>query len=165
MCACPYEHRETTDPNQGLPCFSPLASAAVNISVLLLLALILVSLFLGYPVLSYLFTEVIGHHGGFGLGGTNATGQIPDFGKYLRQGLIDRDTPKSAYSRMNLAGTKKFNLVFSDEFQTDGRSFVSWRGHCDAEGEGLTLLTFLLRRSTPVTTPSGKPSTNGTGKR
>jgi beta-glucanase (GH16 family) len=40
----------------------------------------------------------------------------------IRQGLIDPDTPKSAMSRTSYTG-KKQKLVFSDEFNTDGRTF------------------------------------------
>ncbi|KAJ4369091.1 beta-glucan synthesis-associated protein [Neocucurbitaria cava] len=40
----------------------------------------------------------------------------------LRTGLIDPDTPASAMSRTSYDGTKQV-LVFSDEFNTDGRTF------------------------------------------
>ena len=42
--------------------------------------------------------------------------------KNLRTGLIDPDTPQSAMSRTAADGTKLV-LVFSDEFNTDGRTF------------------------------------------
>ena len=42
--------------------------------------------------------------------------------KNLRTGLIDPDTPESAMSRTSYDGTKQV-LVFSDEFNTDGRTF------------------------------------------
>jgi beta-glucanase (GH16 family) len=42
--------------------------------------------------------------------------------KGLRTGLIDPDTPDSAMSRTAADGTKQV-LVFSDEFNTDGRTF------------------------------------------
>jgi beta-glucan synthesis-associated protein KRE6 len=40
----------------------------------------------------------------------------------LRSGLIDPDTPKSAMSRTSYDGSKQV-LVFSDEFNKDGRTF------------------------------------------
>ena len=42
--------------------------------------------------------------------------------KNLRTGLIDPATPQSAMSRISVDGTKQV-LVFSDEFNTDGRTF------------------------------------------
>jgi beta-glucanase (GH16 family) len=40
----------------------------------------------------------------------------------LRRGLIDPDTPKEALTRKSVTG-KTQKLVFSDEFNTAGRSF------------------------------------------
>lgn len=56
------------------------------------------------------------------MGGANATGQIPTLtGNW---GLIDNDTPKDAYTRTSVAdGNTEYQLVFSDEFSVDGRSF------------------------------------------
>ena len=42
--------------------------------------------------------------------------------KNIRTGLIDPDTPKSAMTKMAADGSK-LQLVFSDEFNTDGRTF------------------------------------------
>lgn len=42
--------------------------------------------------------------------------------KNVRQGLVDPDTPSSAKTKTSNDG-KKMNLVFSDEFNTDGRTF------------------------------------------
>jgi len=76
----------------------------------------------GYPVISYYRSLRTSTRGGFNLGGANATGQIPKFiGNF---GLIDQDTPKSAYTKTSWAdGKTEMRLVFSDEFNTDGRSF------------------------------------------
>jgi beta-glucan synthesis-associated protein KRE6 len=55
------------------------------------------------------------------LGGTNASGQVPNIGNY---GLIDTATPKSAYTKSSYtAGGSDWQLVFSDEFEEEGRSF------------------------------------------
>jgi hypothetical protein len=59
--------------------------------------------------------------GGYNLGGINASGQVPEItGNFA---LIDRDTPESAYTHMSLEDGSEWDLVFSDEFNTDGRSF------------------------------------------
>ncbi|RXW24986.1 hypothetical protein EST38_g915 [Candolleomyces aberdarensis] len=78
-------------------------------------------LFTGYPVLTHFLTPVLTNQGGFNLGGINATGQIPDMvGNY---GLIDRDTPKEALTKISYETGEEMVLVFSDEFNTDGRTF------------------------------------------
>ena len=38
-------------------------------------------------------------------------------------GLVDLDTPKDAYSKTDYVNGKTWELIFSDEFNTDGRSF------------------------------------------
>ena len=81
--------------------------------------------------------------GAFNFGGTNATGQVhgfiftfvlvsclisnttsiqvPSMGNF---GLIDHDTPQSAYTRTSWKDeSTEMQLVFSDEFNVDGRSF------------------------------------------
>lgn len=57
---------------------------------------------------------------GWNVGGINATGQIPVLPNV--PGLIDQETPKSVYTRIG-SDNKLYDLVFSDEFNTDGRSF------------------------------------------
>lgn len=79
---------------------------------------------MGYPVTVYFWGSQHGRKGGFGLGGTNATGQIASWGE-VRHSLIDADTPKAAMTKVSLDGKTRMNLVFSDEFNVDGRSFVS----------------------------------------
>lgn len=48
-------------------------------------------------------------------------GKVPLL-KNVRSGMIDPDTPKSAYSKKDFHGNT-WNLVFSDEFQKPGRTF------------------------------------------
>lgn len=55
----------------------------------------------------------------FNIGGINLTGQVPDLKTPFR---IDKDTPEDAYTRIGFDGNK-YNLVFSDEFNVDGRTF------------------------------------------
>lgn len=62
------------------------------------------------------------NQGGFNLGGINATGQIPKIpGNFA---LIDKDTPQEAYTRKSyMHPDQDLVLVFSDEFNQDGRTF------------------------------------------
>jgi beta-glucan synthesis-associated protein KRE6 len=91
----------------------------LNVSALLVLLAGLLMLFAGYPILIW-WRKPEAAKTGFNIGGINATGQIPEL-----QGvpsLIDGDTPRSAWSRTGTDG-KKYNLVFSDEFNKAGRTF------------------------------------------
>ena len=38
-------------------------------------------------------------------------------------GLVDLDTPQDAYTKKDYLTGKEWQLVFSDEFNVDGRSF------------------------------------------
>jgi beta-glucanase (GH16 family) len=57
---------------------------------------------------------------GSGLTSRSATGQLPDIGPFQ---LIDKDTPTSAYSYTSMETGDTWELVFSDEFNNDGRTF------------------------------------------
>jgi hypothetical protein len=77
--------------------------------------------------------------GGFNIGGINATGQVTSFHHVIfpeatinlqvpsisgNWGLIDLDTPGEAYTKPSwMDPTQKMLLVFSDEFNQDGRTF------------------------------------------
>ncbi|EIN14053.1 beta-glucan synthesis-associated protein [Punctularia strigosozonata HHB-11173 SS5] len=92
-----------------------------NLGCLLLLALSLGTLFAGYPLITYFTRTKQSNQGGFNLGGTNATGQVPSMpGNW---GLIDLETPKDAYYKSAFRDGSEMQLVFSDEFNTDGRTF------------------------------------------
>ncbi|KAG9019307.1 hypothetical protein FRB90_004020 [Tulasnella sp. 427] len=70
---------------------------------------------IAYPVATY-----VRHPSGFALG-INATGQVPTMvGNF---GLIDKDTPKDAYTVKSSYDGSELQLVFSDEFNVDGRTF------------------------------------------
>ena len=77
---------------------------------------------LGFPILThFLVYKKQTNQGGFNLGGINATGQVPNItGNF---GLIDRDTPASALTKTSYTSGEEMVLVFSDEFNTDGRTF------------------------------------------
>ncbi|CAO1628346.1 unnamed protein product [Parajaminaea phylloscopi] len=94
-----------------------------NVVTLIVLTLAIFGVLLGYPLFVYLWDNVIGTKLGFGLGGTNKTGQVADFGAAFRHSLIDFHTPEAEHVRLSLDGKRRMNLVFSDEFNVDGRSF------------------------------------------
>ncbi|KAJ7067416.1 glycoside hydrolase family 16 protein [Mycena amicta] len=94
-----------------------------NVFAILSISLVLLALFIGYPV-SLFITHPAARpnaNGAFNLGGINATGQVPALGSSFPR-LIDPDTPESAYEYTNPDG-KRYDLVFSDEFNQEGRSF------------------------------------------
>ncbi|KAJ7864983.1 glycoside hydrolase family 16 protein [Mycena olivaceomarginata] len=98
--------------------FSLSTRGIYNIGCLVVLCLAIMTLFVGYPVLTFVkktfSTATI-----FG-GNVNSTGQVPSIGNF---GLIDLDTPSDAYTITSLYSGKEMKLVFSDEFNTDGRTF------------------------------------------
>ncbi|KAK7060394.1 hypothetical protein VNI00_001159 [Paramarasmius palmivorus] len=91
----------------------------LNYGCLSILLIGLLTLFVGYPILTYARRSEL-QRAGYNLGGINASGQIPDIGNF---GLIDLDTPRDAYTKTSLRDGSEWTLVFSDEFNKDGRSF------------------------------------------
>lgn len=93
-----------------------------NLGCLIMLCAGILALFIGYPVASYVTSRGLSNQGGFNLGGLNASGQVPDIpGNF---GLIDLDTPREAYTVSSWNDpSRNLQLVFSDEFNTDGRTF------------------------------------------
>ncbi|KAF8645123.1 hypothetical protein AX16_007952 [Volvariella volvacea WC 439] len=91
----------------------------VNAGMIFVLIMGLLTLFAGYPIIIEYSKppEVIQ---GWNVGGINSTGQIPDLPGLPT--LIDKDTPSSAYTRTGHDG-RRYNLVFSDEFEKEGRTF------------------------------------------
>ncbi|KAI0321090.1 beta-glucan synthesis-associated [Amylostereum chailletii] len=93
-----------------------------NLGCLAFLVLGILTLFAGYPIISYFKRNPLSTNGAFNIGGTNASGQVPDLLGHA--GLIDVDTPKSAYTRASYKDpSKSMQLVWSDEFNVEGRSF------------------------------------------
>ncbi|KII86911.1 glycoside hydrolase family 16 protein [Plicaturopsis crispa FD-325 SS-3] len=93
-----------------------------NASALVVLVAGLIILFAGYPIIAF-YRSQAASVSGQNFGGFNASGQIPQL-QGLR-GLIDPDTDSSVHTRTGTDG-KKYQLVWSDEFNTDGRTF--WPG-------------------------------------
>jgi hypothetical protein len=90
----------------------------VNIGCLGVLLLILVGLFAGYPIIRNFTEQTPTTNGGFNLGGINSTGQVPQISNFVT--VIDPDTDQQFYTRTGYDG-EAYSLVFSDEFNKDGR--------------------------------------------
>jgi len=81
---------------------------------------VLVVLFAGYPIIEGVRSTSQSNNGGFNAGGINASGQIPKLSAFE---LIDPDTPEDAYHWTSMETGEQWDLVFSDEFNRDGRTF------------------------------------------
>lgn len=88
----------------------------LNVSVLIIILAAIITLFAGYPLITH-FTQ---HRAAWQSANVNGTGQVPLL--INLPSLIDPMTPTDAYSRTGLDG-QDYELVFSDEFETPGRSF------------------------------------------
>ncbi|KAF8888450.1 beta-glucan synthesis-associated protein KRE6 [Gymnopilus junonius] len=92
-----------------------------NLGCLFIIAAGCLMLFAGYPILSHFMKHNQSTQGGFNLGGINATGQVPKFPTNFA--VVDPDTPSDALSRPSFMTGDEWQLVFSDEFNVDGRTF------------------------------------------
>ena len=121
------DHLHNPSPHDALrdnrACTIWTARGWLNMGALLIITLTLVGLFVGYPVVAYVRSHPPSRNGGWNIGGINATGQVPDLPNM--PSLIDSFTPQSALTRTGF-DNNKYNLVFSDEFEVDGRTF--WPG-------------------------------------
>lgn len=97
------------------------ARGIANLGFLLLLALGLITLFAGYPIISHFLSIKPTTLGAHGIGGTNASGQVPEISGHFA--LIDPETPQSALYYTTHKDQSKWSLIFSDEFNTDNRTF------------------------------------------
>jgi beta-glucanase (GH16 family) len=95
----------------------------VNLGALAFLSIGILFLFIGYPVLTFVDRITKPEQGPCTHNALCIEGKQnePTLAN-IRTGLIDPDTPKSAMSRTGAKGQKQ-NLVFSDEFNVDGRTF------------------------------------------
>lgn len=120
----PESEDKNLDPDDELhriddPSFAWSWRGIANFSVLIVLITALLALFVLYPV----FTFVRDNKKNLAIDNNihiNATGQSPVL--FQMPELIDPDTPDSAKTRQGFDGFK-YNLVFSDEFNSDGRTF------------------------------------------
>ncbi|TRM64746.1 beta-glucan synthesis-associated [Schizophyllum amplum] len=92
-----------------------------NLGFLALLLLGLCGLFAGYPIASYFTGLQYSNNGGFSLGGINGTGQVPEMSG--NWGMIDRDTPEDVRIKKAYLDGRHMQLIFSDEFNLDDRTF------------------------------------------
>lgn len=100
------------------------ARGVLNVLTLMILVIGLVALFAGYPIISHFEKlDAASKKTGFNIGGTNGSGQVPDL---PLASLIDPDTPPNALTRTSAADGASYHLVFSDEFEKEGRTF--WPG-------------------------------------
>ena len=114
---------EKSDPNLSPPFDITSWRGWANMLTLFFLLAVLIVLFAGYPIVSFYYgnnSSVGSATSGYNLGGVNGSGQYPDLGNWAS--LIDADTPKDAFTHKGLEGDT-WNLVFSDEFNKDGRTF------------------------------------------
>ncbi|RPD62832.1 glycoside hydrolase family 16 protein [Lentinus tigrinus ALCF2SS1-6] len=91
----------------------------MNASALFLICGGIIVLFAGYPIIDH-YVHQSPKIVGFNLGGINGSGQVPDLTNF--PSLIDSDTPDDARTRTGYDG-QSYSLVFSDEFNKDGRTF------------------------------------------
>ncbi|KAF8914199.1 glucosidase [Gymnopilus junonius] len=93
------------------------ARGLINVGCVLFLLVAIILLFIGYPIITYRgqWSSVESN-----LGGTNSTGQIPSIGNF---GLVDMDTPEEAHTTTSIQDGSPMLLIFSDEFNTNGRTF------------------------------------------
>ncbi|KAG1816789.1 glycoside hydrolase family 16 protein [Suillus subaureus] len=122
----PDDYLHTPDPKRDLKSDKGghifTARGIANLGCLFLLVASMLMLFLVFPIISHLSRKKPTPQNGFNLGGTNATGQIPSMPG--NRGVIDVDTPKEAYTKASYMNQNDmWDLVFSDEFQVEGRSF------------------------------------------
>ena len=107
------------------------ARGVANVGCLAIMGAGVIALFAGYPIISALTEGTLSTNGAYNLGGINATGQVPDIQGMPR--MIDRDTPADVMTRTGFDGNDDWELVFSDEFNEDGRTFYEgddpfWQG-------------------------------------
>lgn len=96
--------------------------AVLNLGVLFIVVAGILTLFAGYPLISHFTRYKESTKGGYNIGGTNLTGQVAQMPTSIRSDLVDSETPDNALTRTGFDG-EQYTLVFSDEFNTAGRSF------------------------------------------
>ncbi|KAF2862581.1 glycoside hydrolase family 16 protein [Piedraia hortae CBS 480.64] len=95
----------------------------INVGGLLLITLGVLALFIAYPIITFVQKEVR-PQGNSCAQDPNCLKENVPLLKNIRSGPIDPDTPKSARTRKGANG-KDQQLVFSDEFNDEGRTFYN----------------------------------------
>ncbi|KAL8651257.1 MAG: hypothetical protein Q9226_004780 [Calogaya cf. arnoldii] len=93
----------------------------MNVGGLAMITVGILILFIGYPILTFVQTSTTDKDPCKNNPDCINVGDVQLL-KNIRRGLIDPDTPKSALSKKAPDG-KTLDLVFSDEFNKDGRTF------------------------------------------
>ncbi|KAG7447439.1 glycoside hydrolase family 16 protein [Guyanagaster necrorhizus] len=101
--------------DEGFSFFSSRGMA--NFGCLFVLCAGMLTMFVGYPILTYVREQ---NDSVASILGVNASGQVPDIGNF---GLIDVHTPDDAQTFTSWRDGKEWRLVFSDEFEEEGRTF------------------------------------------
>lgn len=121
----PDDHLHTPDPKRdmrvdnGGTIFT--CRGFANLGFLLFLLLGMLTLFAGFPIISHFMAGSQSKNGGFNLGGINGSGQVPEITGFF--GLIDPDTPADVRTKKGYTNDDEMELIFSDEFNVDGRTF------------------------------------------
>ncbi|KZV83153.1 glycoside hydrolase family 16 protein [Exidia glandulosa HHB12029] len=92
----------------------------VNLGCLFILFMGILGVFAIYPITTFVLKDDLSDFGAFNIGGINASGQVSTF---LGRGLIDPDTPQAEHTITSFNTGEEWDLVFSDEFNVEGRSF------------------------------------------
>ncbi|KAH3908676.1 hypothetical protein HBI56_074440 [Parastagonospora nodorum] len=118
-----YLHNPDPNEKEQRDCDIFTRRGMVNVGGLAFLALGLLALFVGYPVLTFVDKMTKPEKGPCTGNPLCIQGkQNEPILSNIRKGLIDPDTPLEAMTRISVTG-KKQKLVFSDEFNVDGRTF------------------------------------------
>ncbi|KDQ20783.1 glycoside hydrolase family 16 protein [Botryobasidium botryosum FD-172 SS1] len=113
------DHLHTIDKRLDRSCTPFTTRGWANVLMIVSIVTALIFVFCAYPIMSH-YTKTPMSLPSYNLGGINRTGQVPLLPNL--PSLIDKDTPKSAMSRTGWDGNG-YSLVFSDEFNTPGRTF------------------------------------------
>ncbi|KAH8918053.1 glycoside hydrolase family 16 protein [Atractiella rhizophila] len=110
--------------NRRRPGFQLFSSRGfLNSAALLILVAGLLALFVAWPIIDFYHNHnLLNNAGGFfGPGGTNASGQVGEVAGW--NGLVDKDTKDPVKKWMSPVQGDTLDIVFSDEFNVDGRTF------------------------------------------
>ena len=115
----PDDYLHIPDKNPNKHSYAPSWRGIINVLTLLVITLALIMLFAGYPILANIkstYDKMDPYHGA-------RKGKIP---QVAHRPLIDVETPADAKTFTSPTTNRNYDLVFSDEFNTPGRTF--WPG-------------------------------------
>ncbi|PQE18279.1 glycoside hydrolase family 16 protein [Rutstroemia sp. NJR-2017a WRK4] len=116
------DYLHNPDPNEKEPrCDVCNRRGLVNVGGLVLITLATLALFIAYPVVTFASNIIDPTHGACAKAADCLSDKVALL-KNVRTTLVDPDTPDSVKTKTGQDG-KTLKLVFSDEFNTDGRTF------------------------------------------